>query len=135
MNNKLHPLPEQEPVLTVLLDGQLVGNVFQTSHARLRFRYAEAWQSSEDSYPLSLSMPLTAVEHDHNATNAYLWGLLPDNERTLDRYAKTFGVSSRSPVALLAHIGADCAGAVQLVVPTEASEIANHSTIAQVEWI
>jgi serine/threonine-protein kinase HipA len=121
--------------LTVLLDGVVVGDIFQMAHGRLRFVYTTEWRSADESYPLSLSMPLTAAEHDHAATNAYLWGLLPDNERTLDRYAKTFGVSARSPVSLLAHIGADCAGAVQLVPPEGAADIAGQDRRERVEWI
>jgi serine/threonine-protein kinase HipA len=129
------PAGQQRLALVVLLDGRPVGHVVQAATARLRFSYDEAWRSDDDGYPLSLSMPLTAAEHDHAATSAYLWGLLPDNERVLDRYARTFGVSARNPVALLAHIGADCAGAVQLTPPERLSEIVNPTTRERVEWI
>ena len=46
-----------------------------------------------------------------------LWGLLPDNERVLDRWAKKFQVSARNVFALISHVGEDCAGAVQFVTP------------------
>jgi serine/threonine-protein kinase HipA len=46
-----------------------------------------------------------------------MWGLLPDNERILDEWAKRFQVSARNPFALLAAVGEDCPGAVQLVRP------------------
>ncbi|WP_354213234.1 MULTISPECIES: HipA N-terminal domain-containing protein [unclassified Bradyrhizobium] len=35
--------------------------------------------------PLSLSMPLAAEEHGPSAVQAFLWGLLPDNEHVLER--------------------------------------------------
>jgi serine/threonine-protein kinase HipA len=44
-----------------------------------------------------------------------LWGLLPDNENLLQRWGSRFHVSPRNPVALLSHVGEDCAGAVQFV--------------------
>jgi serine/threonine-protein kinase HipA len=46
-----------------------------------------------------------------------MWGLLPENERVLDEWAKRFNVSARNPFALLAAVGEDCPGAVQLVLP------------------
>ncbi len=42
-------------------------------------------------------------------------GLLPDSETLLQRWASRFHVSARNPVALLSHVGEDCAGAVQFV--------------------
>jgi len=127
--------PRSQPKLIALLDGRVVGAVYRDSHARYRFVYEADWRLAEDSYPLSLSMPLTAGEHDHKEVEAFLWGLLPDNERTLDQYARTFGVSARNPLALLAHIGADCAGAVQLIPPEQLHELEGTPDEAQVDWI
>ena len=121
--------------MIALLDGRVVGAVYQEPRARYRFIYEADWRLAEDSYPLSLSMPLTAAEHDHKEVEAFLWGLLPDNERTLDRYAKTFGVSARNPLALLAHIGADCAGAVQFIAPDQLQELEGQQPSAEVDWI
>lgn len=125
---------ETQPRLIALLDGRVIGAVFQDNRSRLRFDYDETWREAEDSYPLSLSMPLTAEEHQHDAISAYLWGLLPDNESTLEHYGRTFGVSARNPVAILAHIGADCAGAIQLVPPNRVDEIRGGAG-TEVEWI
>jgi serine/threonine-protein kinase HipA len=126
---------EHGPRLVALLDGRLVGAVHQDTGGRLRLVYEEAWRTADDAYPLSLSMPLTASEHRHDEVHAYLWGLLPDNERTLDRYARMFGVSARNPVALLAHIGADCAGAVQFVSPDRVSELEGSQAEPKVEYL
>ncbi|MGQ0642770.1 MAG: type II toxin-antitoxin system HipA family toxin [Gemmatimonadaceae bacterium] len=135
----MSPSPERpagtQARLVALLDGRVVGTVYQDTHSNLRFVYEESWRADEASYPLSLSMPLTAREHRHPAIHAYLWGLLPDNERTLEHYGRTFSVSPRNPVSLLQHIGADCAGAVQFVPPDRLSELEGPNKKVQVDWI
>lgn len=121
--------------LVALLDGRVVGAVHRDARARLHFTYEDAWRDAADAYPISLSMPLTAREHKHEQVEAFLWGLLPDNERTLDHYARTFGVSARNPMAILAHIGADCAGAIQFVPPDDVEELEGTPQDAEVEWL
>jgi serine/threonine-protein kinase HipA len=116
-----------------LLDGHDVGRV-RRSGDRLSFDYSDDWRSSPDAYPLSLSMPLIAEQHGHDAIAAYLWGLLPDDERVLNRWARQFGVSSRNPFALLAEVGEDCAGAVQLVPPDRIDDMRNPAAGA-IQWI
>jgi serine/threonine-protein kinase HipA len=103
--------------LFVLLSNRVVGRVIQNDRGKLSFTYDEAWRDTRGSYPLSLSMPFAALEHRHDEISAYIWGLLPDNERVLDRWAKKFQVSARNPFALIANVGEDCAGAVQFVRP------------------
>lgn len=98
--------------LIALLDGREVGVVRQDRN-RLSFTYLDSWRTAPAAYPLSLSMPLAAKEHSHSAIAPFLWGLLPDNELVLARWAQRFQVSPRNPFALLAHVGEDCAGAVQ----------------------
>ncbi len=116
-------LPAPTARLVALLDGRVVGAVHRAPSGALRFVYDDAWRLDPDAYPLSLSMPLAAAEHGDAAITPFLWGLLPDNERTLERYGRLFGVSARSPVQLLAHIGADCAGAVQFAEPDRAADL------------
>ena len=101
--------------LAALLGGSEVGRVLRDVRGRLSFAYADAWREAPSAYPLSLSMPLAAREHGRGIVEAFLWGLLPDNERVLDRWAAKFQVSARNVFALIAHVGEDCAGAVQFV--------------------
>ena len=103
--------------LVALLDGKEVGRVHSDIRGRLSFVYDDAWRQSPDAYPLSLSMPLAASQHGRAVIEAFLWGLLPDNERVLDRWAAKFQVSARNVFTLISHVGEDCAGAVQLVTP------------------
>jgi hypothetical protein len=79
-------------------------------------------------------MPLAAEEHGPASVHAFLWGLLPDNERVLDRWAKKFQVSARSAFALISHVGEDCAGAVQFVTP-DRLEALKGGKDDQVEWL
>ena len=46
-----------------------------------------------------------------------MWGLLPDNDITLNGWARRAQTSARNPFALLAAMGEDCPGAAQLVPP------------------
>jgi hypothetical protein len=62
-------------------------------------------------------MPLAAAEHGHKPIDAFLRGLLPDNDRVLDRWARRFQVSARSAFALIAPVGEDRAGAAQFASP------------------
>ena len=120
--------------LVALLDGNEVGRVRNDARGRLTFVYDSKWRGTPGAYPLSLSMPLAAEEHGPTAVQAFLWGLLPDNERVLDRWAKKFQVSARSAFALISHVGEDCAGAVQFVTPDRLEALMGGKD-HQVEWL
>lgn len=117
--------------LIVLLEGREAGRVLRKGD-RLQFVYDEEWRRSDSSYPLSLSMPLAARSHGHREINAFIWGLLPDNDRTLERWARQFHVSARNAFALIGNVGEDCAGAVQFVRPERLEEIGQGGTV---EWL
>ena len=119
--------------LIALLDGTEVGRI-RAAQNRLTFSYSDSWREAPDAYPLSLSMPLTAKEHGPSAIEPFLWGLLPDNEFVIDRWAKKYQVSARNVFALLSHVGEDCAGAVQFVTP-ERSETLQSGEHDKVEWL
>lgn len=120
-------------VLHVLLDGIIVGDV-RFADNRLSFRYADSWRAMVDAYALSLSLPLTSRDHGHHPVEAFIWNLLPDNERTLDRWAREFQVSARNPFALIGAVGEDCAGAVQFVTPDRLDAV-RAAEPPPVQWI
>lgn len=120
--------------LIALLDGQEVGRVSRDARGRLRLSYDDAWRNAPDAYPLSLSMPRGAKEHGSSVVEAFLWGLLPDNEHVLARWAAKFHVSARNAFALLSHVGEDCAGAVQFVTPARLEAIRTGKE-DKVEWL
>jgi serine/threonine-protein kinase HipA len=120
--------------LVALLGGIEVGRVLRDKRGRLTLVYDQDWREAADAYPLSLSMPLAAEKHGPAAIEAFLWGLLPDNELVLQRWARKFQVSARSAFALMAHLGEDCAGAVQFVPPERLEELQSGSQ-DKVEWL
>jgi serine/threonine-protein kinase HipA len=120
--------------LVTFLGDSHVGRLARDRHGRLSFSYEEAWRRAPDAYPISLSMPLALVEHGHRIVDAYLWGLLPDNELILDRWAKRFQVSARGAFALMAHVGEDCAGAIRFLAPDRVASVTGRGTHA-VQWL
>jgi serine/threonine-protein kinase HipA len=120
--------------LVALLGGNEIGRVRNNARGRLTFVYDNEWRGSRGAYPLSLSMPLAAEEHGPAAVQAFLWGLLPDNELVLDRWARKFQVSARNVFALISHVGEDCAGAVQFVRP-DRLEALKSGKDDKVEWL
>ena len=103
--------------LVAILDGRETGRVVRDDRGRLSFAYKEVWRDAAEAYPLSISMPLALAEHGHAKIDPFLWGLLPDNEMVLDRWARKFQVSARNAFGLIACVGEDCAGAIQFVRP------------------
>ncbi|QYU70467.1 HipA N-terminal domain-containing protein [Leptolyngbya sp. 15MV] len=120
--------------LAVLLEARHVGTVSQDARGKMTFRYEENWRDTRGAYPLSLSMPLLAQEHRHDRIDAFIWGLLPDNEQVLDRWAKKFQVSARNAFALIANVGEDCAGAVQFVRPERLDAVLGGSD-SDIDWL
>ncbi len=117
-----------EPV--ALLDGRQIGRVQRGARGRLSFVYDDTWREEPGAYPLSLSMPLAAREHGPASVEAFLWGLLPDSDAVLGRWAKKFQVSARNVFALISHVGEDCAGAVQFLSPDREA-----GNVDGVEWL
>jgi serine/threonine-protein kinase HipA len=120
--------------LIALLNGKEVGRVRNDARGRLTFVYDDDWRKAPDAYPLSLSAPLAAREHGPSVVQAFLWGLLPDNELVLGRWATKFQVSARNVFALVSHVGEDCAGAVQFVTPDRLDAIRSGKE-DKVEWL
>jgi len=120
--------------LVALMNGRVMGTVLADTHGHPRFEYDAAWRDDPDAFPLSLSLPLSASGHSSRTVEAVLWGLLPDNERVLQRWSQRFHVSPRNAAALLSHVGEDCAGAIQLVLPQNLDAVQRGARDG-VEWI
>jgi serine/threonine-protein kinase HipA len=116
------------PALAVLPCGALTGHVRRSANRRLVVCDDDAWRGRVGAFPLSLSMPLHAVEHARRATSAYLWGVLPEDPRVITYWACLHGVSRNDVVGILAHVGGDCAGAVQIVAVDGVDRVLGAST-------
>lgn len=120
--------------LIAILDGRETGRIVRDKRARLTFTYNEEWRTTENAYPLSISMPLALAQHGHAKIDPFLWGLLPDNQMVLDQWAKKFHVSARNAFSLVSAVGEDCAGAVQFVRP-ERLEVITGAAPPEIEWL
>ncbi|CAG9167854.1 Serine/threonine-protein kinase toxin HipA [Cupriavidus laharis] len=80
-------------------------------------RYADTWVAAPQGRPLSLSLPFTPdnAPHKGDTVRAYFENLLPDSREIRERIARRFRASSTDAFDLLAQIGRDCAGALQLL--------------------
>lgn len=120
--------------LLVLLDDQVAGAVDRDRAGRLTFSYDDSYRTSPVATPLSVSMPLQVRVHPDRIVMPWLWGLLPDNDRVVRRWAERFHVSASSPFALLATpVGEDCAGAVRFV--REDALVAALERPGEVQWL
>lgn len=120
-------------LLVVIMAGRRMGVVEMRTGARFSFTYDDDWRGAKDATPLSLSMPLAQEEHGDGTVRAFLWGLLPDNERVLERWAQDYHVSARNPFGLLRHVGEDCAGAAQFVKPERVEAVLAGD--GDVDWL
>ena len=103
--------------LEVRIADEFAGIVEQRSNGNFRFQYDAEYVLGKLPIPLSYSMPITQRTHGMRLIGNWMWGLLPDNEATLNRWAQRYKVSARNPFALLREMGEDCPGAVQLAPP------------------
>lgn len=106
--------------LVVLLSGREIGTLSQDH--RTRFQYDPA-HLRPAATPLSLSMPLRQEPWPQAQVLPWLNGLLPDRSAVRDRWATRFHVSAQNPFGLVAWMGRDLPGAVQIAQESEIDEL------------
>lgn len=109
--------------LVVLLGGHVVADVVRTRSAVLRLTYT----GDGDGTPLSLSLPPGEGTHTGAPVHAFLDALLPENDGVRAAIARTHGADPDDLLDLLAAVGKDCAGAVQLCPPDEVDATLSRS--------
>jgi serine/threonine-protein kinase HipA len=101
--------------LYVYMNEILVGTLSRLSTSELTFSYHDDWLNSEHQYPISLSMPLMGSAYKGDVVYNFFDNLLPDNDSIRRRIQAQFQAPSDQCFDLLAVIGADCIGALQLL--------------------
>ena len=103
--------------LAVWINGQRVGEWSIPLRGEDEFQYDTEWMQSDEGRPLSLSLPfsLDNAPVKGRAIANYFDNLLPDSDAIRQRIQNRFGTDSRNTFDLLAAIGRDCVGAVQLL--------------------
>jgi len=83
----------------------------------MELHYEPGWRTSELGRPLSLSLPFDLNDRAIKgpAVANYFDNLLPDSAEIRKRLAQRYARGSTDPFDLLAAIGRDCVGAVQLL--------------------
>ena len=107
--------------LNIWMNGLPVG-YWETTRQGERLSYSEEWLADEQSRPLSLSLPFLPGNAPYQGpivTN-YFDNLLPDNDAIRRRLALRHQTGGTDAFRLLAKLGRDCAGAIQLLPEEEA---------------
>lgn len=119
--------------LDIWMNGHRVGQWDRNRAGIDRLTYDPEWMASPQGRPLSLSLPFAFGHDPHesvsirgDAVAAYFDNLIPDNQRILQRMHERYATRSTSAFDLLAAVGRDCAGAVQLMPAGEAPDDVAH---------
>ncbi|AXQ27485.1 type II toxin-antitoxin system HipA family toxin [Solimonas sp. K1W22B-7] len=107
--------PSSSRALAVWMNGERVGTWTTRAGRPDEFGYASEWLAAGAARPLSLSMPLGPGGYKGEAVSAFFDNLLPDSRGIRERIQRRFGASSTGAFDLLAEIGRDCVGAIQLL--------------------
>lgn len=116
------PRRAQTRELAIWANGVRVGEWRMPARGSMEFRYDAEWLAAPEARPLSLSLPLTLDRAPHRGpvVEAYFDNLLPDSDPIRRRLQARFHTAGRSAFDLLAAIGRDCVGAVQILPADEA---------------
>ena len=103
------------------MNGKRVGTWSLPARGGQEFSYDERWLRSSQFRPLSLSLPagLGSTTIRGSAVESWFDNLLPDSDAIRRRAQVRFQAASTSAFDLLATVGRDCAGAVQLLPPDQ----------------
>jgi serine/threonine-protein kinase HipA len=109
--------------LQVYMNGRLVGRLHNSSQKVVSFVYDESWLQFKYRRPISLSMPLGHRVYSGQVVENYFDNLLPDSQPIRSRLQAQTGAESAHCFDLLAHIGRDCIGALQLLPEGETVDV------------
>ncbi|MCP4486298.1 MAG: type II toxin-antitoxin system HipA family toxin [Gammaproteobacteria bacterium] len=109
----------KQQTLNIWMNGLLTGRLTRHSSGGLIFSYDKEWLGTEGARPISLSMPLRHQAYSGELVYNFFDNLLPDNRGIRDRIQARFKANTSHPFDLLAAIGMDCVGAIQIVADNQ----------------
>jgi serine/threonine-protein kinase HipA len=114
------PRRTQTNRLDLWMNGLPVG-YWETTRSGERLVYREDWIDDPQGRPLSLSLPFTPGNQPYSGQVVanYFDNLLPDSEPIRRRIATRYKTGGTEPFRLLARLGRDCVGAIQMLPPDE----------------
>lgn len=101
--------------LDVYMNGYRVGILTKTGSGAHHFSYDADWLGLPGSRPISLSMPLRNQPYQGDEVYNFFDNLLPDNPDIRRRIVARHQADSTQPFDLLAKVGLDSVGALQLL--------------------
>jgi len=103
--------------LGLWMNGEFVGTWRLGSGGEDILEYDQDWKTASRGRPLSLSLPFTpgTAPHRGEVVRAYFDNLLPDSRDIRARAASRFRAKSTDALDLLAQVGRDCVGALQIL--------------------
>lgn len=127
-------------VLDVYMNGIKVGEYQRESNGATHFTYDENWLISPGRRSISMSLPLNGRNYHGPRVFNFFDNLLPDSREIRERMVARFKAESAEPFDILAKVGRDCVGAIQLLPrgcePPDVKRIAasalNEYEIAQI---
>ena len=107
--------------LNIWINGIPVG-YWENTRLGQRLGYFDEWLADKQSRPLSLSFPFLPgnAPYQGQAVTDYFDNLLPDNDAIRRRLAQRHQSGGTDAFHLLAKLGRDCVGAIQLLPEDEA---------------
>ncbi|MCL7931243.1 type II toxin-antitoxin system HipA family toxin [Halomonas llamarensis] len=105
--------------LKVALNGIEVGELQLAPSGAMAFRYAATWLQRHGARAISLSLPLSSTRYRGPVVYNFFDNLLPDSENIRARMQARFQAPTSQPFDLLAAVGRDCVGAIQLYPENE----------------
>ncbi|MEJ8473259.1 type II toxin-antitoxin system HipA family toxin [Roseibium algae] len=110
------------PPLRIYLNNRLVGHLIKEPSGAIAFRYEFDWLAQKNAIPISLSLPLREDAFRGEPVSAVFENLLPDSDVVRRRVAEKVGARGIDAYGMLAKIGHDCVGAMQLIVGDDARQ-------------
>jgi serine/threonine-protein kinase HipA len=104
--------------LNILLNGRMVGVLRRATSGAIDFQYDKQWLDWENTFAISLSLPLREDRYIGDTVIAVFDNLLPDTDEIRNTIAARQHADGTDAYSLLTAIGRDCVGALQFV-PTD----------------
>ncbi len=101
--------------LDVYINSRLAGQLQRLPSGAIDFQYDEGWLGWEHALPISISLPLREDRYSGDPVIAVFDNLLPDNVQIRRRIAERVKADDYGTYSLLAKVGRDCVGAMQLL--------------------
>ncbi|ART83342.1 serine/threonine protein kinase [Oceanisphaera profunda] len=108
--------------LTIAMNGYQVGTLYRSSSGTHEFWYHQDWLDMPGSRPISLSLPLGKQRFKGEEVYNFFDNLLPDKMQTRQRIVARHQAASSQPFDLLAKIGMDSVGALQIYPASQQPE-------------